>query len=84
MDLSGLLRQKFWELIFPVQDPQAGETPIWGSEPLLLGENLCKVILPFLGPLPLGVGLDSSRLCPSYQSCCGPFFMSLLMEGHSW
>ena len=44
---SGLQYQIFWGLIFPVQDTKGGDpdvglgTLMWGSEPSLLGENLC-------------------------------------------
>lgn len=35
----GFPSQMFWELVFPMQDPQAG-TPMWSSDPSFLGENL--------------------------------------------
>ena len=77
-------KQMFWGLVFPVQDPQAGEHNV-GLSPFSLGRTSAIVInLPFVGHLPRGLGLDynvPSPLLPSsfwfllYLLSCGKSFL---------
>ena len=67
-------------LSFPCRTPGLGSLT-WDLDPLLLGENLCNlVILPIVGNLPRVVCLEYTCLCPSCPSPCGSFFASLVAE----
>ena len=77
---TSLQRQTFWELIFQVQDPQAGEPDV-GSDSLLLEENLCSCNYPCLWVAhPVVWILTIPHLCSSYLSRWGSFFISLVVE----
>lgn len=68
-------------LSFPCKTPELGSLT-WDLDPLLLGENLCNlVILPIVGNLPRVVCLQYTCLCPSYSYPFGSFFASLVAEG---
>ena len=53
----------------------------FGLDPLLLGENICNlVIFQLLVAYPGMWFLIIPCLCPSYPSPCGSFFISLVAE----
>ena len=62
---TGLQSQRFWELIFPAQDPQAGE-PNVGLRPLVpwRGPLVVVIMLPLVGHAPVGMGLDYTVISP--------------------
>lgn len=57
-----------------------------GLEPYSLWEDLYTVVIHrFVGCPPRVMGiLTLSRICPFYQSQCGSFFMSLIVEDLFW
>ena len=78
---GGLQCQIFWRFIFSGQDPQAGDPDVelrllapWG-ELLQLWSSYF-----FVGCLLWGVSLGYTVFLPSYISCCGSFFVSLVVE----
>ena len=65
----------FWELILPVQDPQAGD-PNVGLGPLASGETSVIVIILHLWIThPRVWFLTLLHLCPSYQYGSGSLFL---------
>lgn len=61
---AGLQSQIFLGIIFPVQDSRLG-SPVWGCDPLLLGENLWSCEYPpVCGSLTLNVGFGFTVSTP--------------------
>lgn len=74
-----LLSQTLWGLVLPMQGPQAGEPGV-GSALAPVGDAAHCDSAPVCG-LPPGVWVwAASRLCPSYVSPRGSFFMSLVED----
>ena len=74
-----LQRQIFWGLVFLVPGPPQLGSLIWVLDPSLPGENLCDCDYPPVCWL-LSWVLTIPCLHPSHPSCCGSFFVSLVVE----
>ena len=73
LSLTGLQRQMLCRFIFRVPDFQTGDPDV-GSELSLLWENLCSIILHFVGHSPSWYRIWLySWVLPSYLSSCGSF-----------
>ena len=83
--LAVLQSQMLQWLVFPVHDPWAGKPDVGLRTLTPVGEPLQYNFSPVCGLPPLGMwDLIILRVCPSYPSCCGSFFMSVVLEDLFW